>query len=128
VAIVVDRSFGDKLVVLARRLHVWVIDSPANRPARDKVWNETKAYTLDSGATLFFDDGTQAPDVVAERMLDDVEMHHGGNAHTPPLTRIEVYGAKRTPLLQSALEELEYDHFEDGPDGFVASRPDDDAG
>lgn len=122
VAIVVDRSFGDRLLPLSRRLHVWIVDSQINRPARDRVWNETKEYTLESGATLFFDDGTQAPDVVAAKMLEDVERHHSEGAHTPPMSRLEVYGTPRTASLSRALADLGFDHFEDGHGRFVASR------
>jgi hypothetical protein len=124
VAIVVDRAFGDRLIELAGRLHVWIVDSPVNRPVQKRVWEASPHYVLETGATIVFDDGMQAPDVVAERMLDDVEQHHGEGAHAPPLTRLEVYGARCTPLLQAALEEFDYDHFEDTPDGFLATRPD----
>ena len=122
VAIVVDRGFGDGLLILSRRLHVWIIDSQINRPARDKVWNETKEYSLESGATLFFDDGTQSPDSVVVRMMDDVERHHGEGAHTPPMARLEVYGTARTPPLSAALEELGFKHFEEAGDHFIVSR------
>ena len=122
VAIVVDRTFGDKLLDLSHRLHVWIIDSQINRPARDKVWNETREYTLESGATLFFDDGTQPADAVAVRMLEDIERHHGEGAHTPPMSRLEVYGTPQTPPLSSALEDFGFTHFEDDGDRFIASR------
>lgn len=128
VAIVVDRSFGDRLLPLSRRLHVWIIDSSTNRPARDKVWNETQEYTLESGATLFFDDGTQPSDVVVAQMLDDVERHHGEGAHTPPMSRLEVYGTPRTASLSSALADYGFEHFEDESDRFIASRAVEDPG
>jgi hypothetical protein len=34
IAIVLDESFGTRLLLLAQRLHVWAVDSPANS-ARD---------------------------------------------------------------------------------------------
>jgi hypothetical protein len=122
VAIVVDRGFGDRLIALARRLHVWIIDSPVNRPAYGEVWRAAPGYVLESGATIFNDDGTQPPDAVAARILDVVEQHHGVDAHTPPLSRLEIYGASRTPLLRAALEDLRFDKFESIPAGFLAVR------
>lgn len=122
VAIVVDRAFGDRLLALSRRLHVWIVDSAINRPAKDKVWNETKKYTLESGATLFFDDGRESPDAVAVRMLGDVERHHGEGAHTPPMSRLEVYGTPRTVSLSSALTTFGFDHFEEDGERFIACR------
>jgi hypothetical protein len=35
VGIVVDRDFGSHIVDLARSMHLWVVDSAANRPAID---------------------------------------------------------------------------------------------
>ena len=128
VALVVDRAYGEKLVDLARRLHVWIVDSPPNRRARDRVWSEAPEYVLESGATIFFDDGTQTSDVVAARMLEDIDRHHGVNAHTPPMSRLEVYGASRTNLLSSALEKMGFTAFEEGDGRFTAVRLPEDAG
>lgn len=122
VALVVDRAFGDRLSALARRLHVWVVDSPLNRPARDRVWSESPEYVLESGATIFADDGN-APDLLAARILGDVELHHGQYSHSPPLSRIELYGTRLTPALQDALHDLGFASFEDTADGFIAVRP-----
>ncbi len=55
VAVVVDRAFGERLLPLAQRLHVWVCNTPANREAVEKavaalppgaVWNEAGATTF----------------------------------------------------------------------------------
>ena len=103
-------------------MHVWIIDSQVNRSALEKVWNQTKAYSLESGATLFSDDGTQPPDVIALRMLADVELHHGSDAHEPPLSHLEVYGTRMTPELSQALHSLGFDRFEHANACLVAVR------
>lgn len=122
VAIVVNRAFGEELVPLARRMHVWIIDSHVNRLALDKVLNQATVDSLESGATLFSDDGTQSPDVIALRMLADVELHHGSDAHDPPLSHLEVYGTPLTPELSQTLGDLGFDQFEHGAGYFLAVR------
>jgi hypothetical protein len=129
VALVVDRAFGDQLLELVRRLHVWIVDSPGNRAAVKEAWSElVPRYSLDEGATIFDDDGTRAPDEVAAARLDNIELHHGGFSHSPPLTRLEVCGTRRTALLSSTLEARGFSLVDEFPGGFILERHLEDAG
>jgi hypothetical protein len=123
VGLVVDRAFGERLFDLASRLHVWIVDSPTNRLAVEQVWQcHSRQYSLEKGATIFRDDGSVSPDVVASRVLGDIELHHGQYSHDPPLSRLEIYGASGTEALSTALQEFGFVLFEDLPEGFMASR------
>jgi hypothetical protein len=129
VGLVVDRTFGEQLFGLVRRLHVWIVESPENRSAVKKVWADVvPRHSLDEGVTIFDDDGTRPPDEVAAARLGDIDLHHGGFSHSPPLTRLEVYGTTRTTTLSSALEAIGFTVFDDLAIGFVAERRLEDAG
>jgi len=129
VALVVDRTFGSRLLGLVRRLHVWIVASPENRVAVKKVWDDVvPRHSLDEGATIFDDDGTRAPDEVAAARLGDIELHHGGYSHSPPLSRLEIYGTGQTPLLLSALEAKGFSVVDDVSGGFISERRLEDGG
>jgi hypothetical protein len=125
VAIVVDRQFGPQLGDLAGRLHVWVCDSPANRPAAEAIWRARGdgEYDIESGATLF----NCAPDEAVEDALVDiigtVDEHHGKYSHDPPWSVIEVIGCNPSPRVQAAFAALGAQITGMPPDRFEARRP-----
>jgi hypothetical protein len=122
VALVVDREFGERLPALAERLHVWVVDSPANRAALAPIPDRDE-YSLERGVTTFTDDVSRPPHELAAFRLADVDLHHDQRSHDPPLSRLEIYGTARTPSLTAALAALGFVTLEDIPGGFVATRP-----
>lgn len=121
VGLVVDRNFGRRLLNIADRLHVWIVESPENRLAAEEVWSRTVERSLERGATIF-SHGSESPDVIAAGVLSNIELHHGEYGHTPPVSRLEIHGASRTAGLVAALQELGFVLFEDFPGGFMASR------
>lgn len=122
VALVADPNFGSRLSALALRLHVWIVDSAPNRAALEEVWrNIVPEYSLERGATIFSGDTSGSPDQLAAGVLGDIDLHHGDSSHDPPLARLEIYGAGRTPLI-AALERRGFVAAEDLVDGFSAVR------
>lgn len=113
VAIVVDREFGPQLADLAQRSHVWVCDSPANRPATEAVWRTNEGqYDFQSGVTIFECSPEESPDDALVNILETVDLHHAWSV-------IEVIGCKSSPRFRSTfaeygavITELRPDHFE----------------
>jgi len=125
VGVVVDRNFGDRLLPIVRRLHVWVCDTPANREAAERAWASipTGAVWNEAGATTFKVSENDSPvDMVLDR-LTDIDLHHGEYSHDPAWSVVEVYGSKPIAALQQALQEFGVDTFRETPGGFVCSRP-----
>ena len=108
VGLVVDRSFGERIVELARSFHVWVVESPANVPFVRRFWESQLA---DSG-----------PADICARIAETVDQHHGEFAHDPPWTELEVFGVELDAALQEVFKDLGATTFEPTPEGFVCRR------
>ncbi len=61
IAVVVDEAFGERLVGIAKLIHVWVCDTPVNRQAAETVnahlmpegvWNEQGVTTFHFSVNL----------------------------------------------------------------------------
>jgi release factor glutamine methyltransferase len=123
VALVVDRGFGDRLEPLASRVHVWIVDSPMNRPAAARLaLPPDVAPSLETGFTMFRDSPDAPPDALVADWLDTIDQHHGRWSHDPPWTVLEVFGSAATAPLRSALARLRFTVVADTFDGFVAMR------
>ncbi len=118
VAIVVDREFGERLVPLSQRLHVWICDTPANGEAAKKavaavpagaVWNEV-------GVTTFRVNENETPEDMAISRLEDIDLHH------PGWFQMEFYGVMINDELRRELQEYGTSEFGETPYGFVCSR------
>jgi hypothetical protein len=126
VGLVVDRNFGDRLAELARSFHVWVVESPANTPVIQRIWNNEPSASagdqLGAGVTSFVANEKEFPEAICARIAGDLEEHHGEFAHDPPWSEIEVFGVKLSPVLQQAFEEIGATAFEPTPEGFICRR------
>jgi hypothetical protein len=126
VAIVVDRSFGERIADLARTSHVWAVESPENTPAIREVWDreaadpDPGADPLGPGVTSFAADEAESPEETCLRIADVVDEHHG--AHDPPWCEIEVFGVELSPALRELFLELGAATFERTSAGFLC-RP-----
>lgn len=119
VALVVDRTFGERLLPLAQRLHVWVCDTPINDAAAEEagaaippgaVWNEV-------GVTTFRAGPNDTPEEMVIGRILDIDEHH------PNWTQVEVYGVWLTDDVRAAWQEYRADEFWETPEGFCCSRP-----
>lgn len=123
VAVVVDPAYGDKLLDLAARLHVWIIDTPVNKAAAQVLWSQDgRIHSLDSGVTTFSAFVVRRPDEIVASMLETIDLHHGEYSHSPPWSVLEVYGASPSPSLAAALADYGFTDISPTPDGFRASR------
>ena len=108
VAIVVDREFGSQLAEFAQRLHVWICDSPTNRPAVEAVWRSRgdRTYDIESGASIFNCASETPLEDALINILGTVDEHHGEYSHDPPWSVIEVIGCGATARVRKAFADL----------------------
>jgi hypothetical protein len=124
VAIVVDGRFGARLPALACGVHVWLLDTPANREAANEVWQSREsAPSIEEGVTTFRADSNAKPDQVVSSMLGTIDLHHGRYSHSPPWSFVEVYGTTITPALTAVLASFGFTNVATlSDDGFKAWR------
>jgi hypothetical protein len=124
VAIVVDPTFGEQLHALAAGIHVWIADTPANRPVAERFWAADPPtgtpHDLEYGVTTFNVDAAQSPEQWCAAIVGTVEEHHGEVGHRPAVSELEVYGTPLTVLLQTAFAAYGFEKFEPTSDGFRA--------
>ena len=118
VAVVVDRTFGERLLPLARRLHVWVCDTPTNHEAAEKAWAAIPpgAVWNEVGVTTFRVSESDSPEEMVIRHIGDIDLHH------PTWSQIEVHGVRLNDGLRAAWREYGADEFRETGEGFVCSR------
>lgn len=120
VALVVDPEFGERIVTLSRRLHVWVVASPTNLRFVERCVLDDGQH--EQGVTTFTVRAGASPTEIAIGQLWSIDLHHGEYSHSPPLNEIEIYGAQPTPELLAALEEFDLNSIVLAADHFIATQ------
>jgi hypothetical protein len=100
VIIVVNRNFGTKIRDSARGVPVWIVATETNTPAIREQWAMRPDDTHFNGITSFNDATSLTPDLLAESMIDDIELHH------PALSTLEIIGCTKSAPLLGKLETL----------------------
>jgi hypothetical protein len=121
VGLVVDLGFGDRLLGLASRMPVWLIDTPINRAAAERHWRTHTGQVHTNGVTTFKYDATGTPEQWCSDVLSNVDLHHGQYSHDPPYSAVEVLGTPLTEKLRTAFNEFGFMVFSEHTDGFRAS-------
>jgi hypothetical protein len=123
VFVVLDREYGERLSELARAGPVWIVDTPSNHEAVQRVWASGKHKSHLDGVTKFkTGDGCSSEDALINE-LDTIELHHGVYSADPPYTVIEVVGARVTERLRNELSQFGFTEFQATVEGFRAVRP-----
>lgn len=122
VAVVVDRDFGERLLRLAQRVHVWVCATPPNRRFAEEYWQAVPESSLERGVTAFDVSESDSPEEMLLGVLPNVERHHGEHSHTPPWETLEVFGVAATPAIREALGGFGVGDYVATPDGFRCKR------
>ncbi|HWW83709.1 MAG TPA: hypothetical protein VNZ26_08920 [Vicinamibacterales bacterium] len=124
VGIVVDAAFGDRLLDLALRMPVWIVDTPANRASAETYWRTNPGRSHTEGVTTFKCELSCAPEEWCAGVLSDIDLHHGQYSHVPPYSVVEVFGSSLTEKLRTAFNGYGFAVFSEHPDGFRATiRP-----
>ena len=123
VYVVVDRAFGERLDMLEKGVPVWIVDTPTNKTAAQRVWQRLPDANHLTGVTTFSDSGsaTSAELLLAE--IDTIDLHHGTYSADPPYTVLEVIGTPLTGEIKDALSAYGFDEFRENSRGFTATRP-----
>ena len=120
VAIVVDPGFGERLHSLTGHMPVWVVDTPTNRVAAQAYWQAHPGETHITGVTTFRVEPVRSPEEWCTEMLGTVLEHHGEYSHNPPVSILEVFGARPVAELRAALAECGFSDVAATADGFRA--------
>jgi hypothetical protein len=123
VYVIVDREFGERLAALERGVPVWIVNTPANKPAAQRLWNELPDRNHLTGITTFNDIESTSPAELFLAELGTMDLHHGSFSATPPYTILEVVGAHLTAKTQNALAAYGFNEFSENFTGFTAKRP-----
>jgi hypothetical protein len=119
VAIVVDPNFGDRLLALAKRMPVWIADTPANHAQVESLWAADTSH--ETNVTSFRVTGGGASDW-CRMILPQVELHHGKYSQSPPYRALEIFGAAVTPDLRRLFGKYGFTIGGERDDGFRALR------
>jgi hypothetical protein len=118
---VVERDFGEQLLELATRRHVWIAETTPNRAAAERVWAVIDG-DRNEGVTTFEIDTSLAPEAWVVDVLDVVDEHHGLRSEWASDVELEVRGVSATAAIRQALDSLGTFELEEHPNGFVARR------
>lgn len=121
IAAVLDPSFGERLLALAEERHVWIVESEANRPWIEKVWERTRSRPGDIGGATSF---VPLPDATSEQqfleVLDTMANHHAPGIGEIPWGELEVFGVTLGADVQDVLVDFGFVTFAATAEGFRA--------
>ncbi|MFK7739555.1 MAG: hypothetical protein AB8H80_04460 [Planctomycetota bacterium] len=84
-------ELGEDLWSLSRECHVWLMSSPGNDAAAERVWSrDDEPYTPECGVTTFRCDDDSPAELL--RMLVTVDQHHDEHSVDVPWSAIHVRG------------------------------------
>lgn len=123
VTVILDRTYGDGLLALPVGTAVWMVDTPANRAAAQRVWARRTSGSHLVGITTFKTREGASSEEMLLGELDTIELHHGRYSAEPPYAVLEVIGAAVTEQIKSAMSALGFTEFKGTALGFRAVRP-----
>jgi hypothetical protein len=119
IAIVLDPDYAEELSLLARRVPVWVIDSPKNRPAIEALWTARRRDRTDCEVAVF----REVPGLSHAAHLARIIGSAGRqlDPERPRLQSVEVLGLAPTSEIETELRGLGFGVIRTTPDGFRAT-------
>ena len=121
VAIVMHVDCGIQLPSLAKRFHVWVVDTVANRRAAESIW-AVGPGDRNHGVTTFIRYEGESIESSVVDLLPVIDEHHGLREDWGTDIVLEVLGVPLTSSIRLALEALGRFDIRERPDGFTATR------
>ena len=124
IALVVDPTFGRRVVDLARTTYVWLVRSNENDRWAQVVWDAPSdgKDPLMYGVTTFVRLRDENVEDMLLRLLDMIDEHHGEFAHDPEWSEIAVVGAGCSAEIERAALAFGVHKCEPTPDGFRMLR------
>jgi hypothetical protein len=123
VIVVLDREYGERLSQLVAQVPVWIIDTPTNCAAAQKIWATDPNRSHLDGVTTFKTGSESSSEGALICELETIDLHHGSHSANPHYTVIEVIGTSISDRLKGKLSQFGFDQFEATPQGFRAIRP-----
>ena len=122
VILVLDRDYDGELSSVATDSHVWLIDSPSNQEAAASYWALHPESNMETGVTTFTAADDDSGSESCLKILETIDLHHGGHSLDPPYSVLEIVGAALSGSVKTALEKLGFTRFESSANGFRAIR------
>jgi hypothetical protein len=126
IALVVDESFGRRVIELAKEVYVWLVQSKENdrwASAALELSSDSEDPLLRGVSTFARAGGEQTDDLIVS-LLELIDDHHGEFAHDPPWSEIDVIGAAVTPKIEDAARKYGVVECRTTPTGFrLVRRP-----
>ena len=123
VTVILGRTYGDGLLTLPVGTAVWIVDTPPNRAAAQRVWAQRTSDSHLDGVTTFKTREGASPEEMLLGELDAIDLHHGTYSAEPPYTILEVIGGAATEQIKSAMAAFGFTEFTRTAWGFRAVRP-----
>ena len=121
VCVIVDRDYGERLASVPAGVAVWIVDSSANSPVAQRLWQARLAGHVHDITTFQAASGS-APETDLIDALDTVDLHHGRFSANPPYSRLRVIGCRPTEAVCAAIAQLGFRVVGSSEQGFDAIR------
>lgn len=121
VALVLDIDFTKKIAPLAEIMPIWIIDTPQNRIAVEKIRNAVSSRSVEP-ITMFQSKPGESTEQSCERIVQSLDEHHNEYSQTPGYTELMIIGASLSKISLTPFLELEFNQFFSTETGFVAKK------
>jgi hypothetical protein len=124
IILVVDESFGSRVVGLAQAAYVWLVQSEENDRWARLAWEAPSNVhdPLLHGLSTFIRQPQEGTDDLIIRLLDMIDEHHGELAHDPEWSEIDVIGATCSIAIEETARTYGVLRCEQTPNGFRLIR------
>jgi len=123
VCVIVNREFGEKLTQIPSDVPVWIVDTPLNRSATQRLRKERQTDDHLTGITTFTPSDTSSGEDLLLSQMSAIDLHHGPYSSPVPCTILKVIGTPLTDRIEAGLSTFGFNEFTSDPGGFSASRP-----
>lgn len=115
-----EPMFGDECVSLHELMPVWIIDSPQNRIAVEKIRKSGGLNEAD--VTTFQAKEGESLVKACERIVQSLDDHYNEHSQTPGYSELAVIGVSLGDVSLRPFLELNFDEFVRTATGFIAKK------
>lgn len=119
VALVLSQDFGDECFALQERMPIWIIESPQNQSAVDKIRAQSGGTRQ---ITTFHLRGNESLSATCERIVQSLDDHHNESSQTPAYCELIVFGLSLAGVSLKPFLELGFEEFVETSTGFIAKK------
>lgn len=122
VHIVIDPSYGFRLLDFPENDPVWVVDSRENHLIIRELWQKRRGYDDKGIITSFKYDPKGNPEKWLLDELDAIDLHHGQFSQNPEYSVLKVYGLKWSEDISREFQRIGFGFDRESDNGFIAKR------